>query len=198
MGALIALTWAPVVTQVWQPFRHDVLDYAGAARSHWGLASIIGHPSWATHHGTTERYIIVFVVTVIPAAFVLWRPWLVVEASALALVGLLVLSPAFAMQYLVWAAVPAYLLSFAGATAFNLFGGFLVIVIYNRASGGFPWYQTLRPLYHITSAEQVALFGVWMTLVAVMIVGISRIMRTRRPPTIARARSRPPAALPRP
>ena len=196
MGVLIAVTWVPVVTQVWQPFRHDVLDYAGAARARWGLVSIIGHPSWVTHHATTQRYIIVFVVTVIPAAVVLWRPWLAVEASGLALVGLLLLSPAFAMQYLVWAAVPAYLLSFAGATAFNVFGGFLLIEIYNRASGGFPWYQTQGPLYHITSTEQRALFGVWLILVAVMIAGITRIMRTRRPPTKVPARSRPLGAPP--
>ena len=196
MGAFIALTWVPVVTQVWQPFRHDVLAYGGAARPSWGLAklaSIIGHPSWVTNHGTTGRYIIVAIVTAVPAALVLWRPWLVVEASALALVGLLLLSPAFAMQYLVWAAVPAYLLSFAGATAFNLFGGFLLIEIYNRASGGFPWYRINRRLNDITSAEQVALLAVWMTLVVVMIAGIGRIMRTRRPPTMVRAQNRPPA-----
>ena len=193
MGAFVALTWAPVVTQVWQPFRHDVLGYGGTGRPRWGLAelaSIIGHPSWVTNHGTTGRYITVFVVTVIPAALVLWRPWLVVEASALALVGLLVLSPAFAMQYLVWAAVPAYLLSFLGATAFNFFGGFLLIEIYNRESGGFPWYH-IKLLDNITSAEQVALLCVWMTLVVVMVAGISRIMRTRRPPTMVRASSVP-------
>jgi hypothetical protein len=198
MGAMIALTWAPVVTQVWQPFRHDVLGYGGTARPRWGLAqlaSIVGHPSWVTNHGTTGRYITVFVVTVVPAVLVLRRPWLVVEASALALVGLLVLSPAFAMQYLVWAAVPAYFLSFAGATAFNFFGGFLLIEIYNRASGGFPWYH-IKLLDNITSAEQVALLGVWMSLLVVMGAGISRIVRTRRPPTVARAQSRPPAALP--
>ncbi len=193
IGAFIALTWAPVVTQVWQPFRHDVLDYGGNGTPRWGLvklASIIGHPGWVTNHGTTGRYITVFVVMVIPAVLVLWRPWLAVEASALALVGLLVLSHAFAMQYLVWAAVPAYLLTFAGATAFNFFGGFLLIEIYNRASGGYPWYQT-KLLNSLTSAEQVALLCVWMTLVVVMIAGISRIMRTRRPPTMVRASSVP-------
>ena len=189
MGALVVLTWAPVVAQVWQPFRHDVLGYGGTGRPRWGLAqlaSIVGHPGWVTNHGTTGRYITVLAVTVIPAALVLWRPWLVVEASALALVGLLVLSPAFAMQYLAWAAVPAYLLSFFGATAFNYFGGFLLIEIYNRASGGYPWYH-IKLLDNITSAEQVALLGVWMTLVVVMVAGIRRIMRTRRPPTTARA-----------
>ena len=198
MGALVALTWAPVIVQVWQPFRHDVLDYGGNGTPRWGLvklASIIGHAGWVNNHGSAGRYIAVFVVTVIPAAFVLWRPWLVVEASALALVGLLVLSPAFAMQYLVWAAVPAYLLSFGGATAFNLFGGFLLIEIYNRASGGFPWYQT-KLLNNLTSAEQVALLGVWTTLVLVMISGIRRIMRTRRPPAMVRAQSRRSSALP--
>lgn len=192
-AAFVGLTWTPVVTQVWQPFRHDVLGYGGTGRPRWGLAklaSIIGHPSWVTNHGTTDRYVTVFIVTVLPAALALWRPWLVVEASALALVGLLLLSPAFAMQYLVWAAVPAYLLSFVGATAFNLFGGFLLIEIYNRASGGFPWYH-IKLLDNITSAEQIALLGVWMTLAVVMVAGISRIIRTRRPPTMTRASSLP-------
>jgi hypothetical protein len=188
----------PVVTQVWQPFRHDVLDYGGGRKPRWGLAdlaSIIGHPGWVTNYWTPGRYITVFVVTLIPAVLVLWRPWLVVEASALALVGLLVLNPAFALQYLVWAAVPAYLLSFVGATAYNFLGGFLLIEIYNRASGGYPWYHINR-LVNITSAEQVALLGVWMTLVVVMSVGIGRIMRTRRPSTMVRARSLPLAAPP--
>ena len=200
MGALIALTWAPVVTQVWQPFRHDVLDYGGTGgRPRWGLAklaAIIGHPSWVTNHGTPGRYITVFVVTVIPAVLVLRRPWLVVEASALGLVGLLALTPAFGMQYLAWAAVPAYLLSFGGATAFNSFGGFLLIEIYNRASGGFPWYHT-ELLNKTTAAEQLALLGVWMTLVVVMIAGIRRIIRARRPPpTMVHAQSRPLATPP--
>ena len=200
MGALMALTWAPVVAQVWQPFRHDVLDYGGTGgRPRWGLAklvSIIGHPSWVTDHGTPERYITVFVVSVIPAVLVLRRPWLAVEASALGLVGLLVLTPAFGMQYLVWAAVPAYLLSFGGAVAFNFSGGFLLIEIYNRASGGFPWYHT-KLLNKTTSAEQFALLGVWMTLVVVMIAGIRRTIRTRRPPpSMLRAQSRSLASLP--
>jgi hypothetical protein len=197
-AAFIAVTWVPVVTQVWQPFRHDVLDYGGGRKPRWGLAdlaSIIGHPGWVTNYWTPGRYITVFVVTLIPAVLVLWRPWLVVEASALALVGLLVLNPAFALQYLVWAAVPAYLLSFVGATAYNFLGGFLLIEIYNRASGGYPWYHINR-LVNITSAEQVALLGVWMTLVVVMSVGIGRIMRTRRPSTMVRARSLPLAAPP--
>jgi hypothetical protein len=199
MGALLTLAWAPVVAQVWQPFRHDVLDYGGGWKPRWGLAelaSIIGHPSWVTNHWTPGRYITVFVVMMIPAVLVLWRPWLVVEASALALVGLLVLNPGFALQYLVWAAAPAYLLSFFGATAFNFFGGFLLIEIYNRASGGYPWYH-IRRLVNITSAEQVALLGVWMTLVVVMVAGIGRITRTRRSLTMVRAQSGPLGTLPR-
>ena len=29
MAAFVAVTWVPVVAQVWQPFRHDVLGYGG-------------------------------------------------------------------------------------------------------------------------------------------------------------------------
>jgi hypothetical protein len=198
MAAFVAVTWVPVVAQVWQPFRHDVLGYGGTARPRWGLAklaSIIGHPSWVTNHGTTGRYITVLIVTLIPAALVLWRPWLVVEASALGLVGLLVLTPAFAMQYLVWAAVPAYLLSFKAATAYNFLGGFLLIEIYNRASGGYPWYH-IKLLNNITSTEQVALLGVWMTLLVVISAGIRRITQTRPPPTTTPTHSQPLTATP--
>ena len=99
------------------------------------------------------------------------------------------------MQYLVWAAVPAYLLSFKAATAYNFLGGFLLIEIYNRASGGYPWYH-IKLLNNITSTEQVALLGVWITLLVVISAGIRRITQTRPPPTTTPTHSQPLTATP--
>jgi Dolichyl-phosphate-mannose-protein mannosyltransferase len=182
-GALLALTWAPVVLLAWQPFRDHVLGYAGGGDRSWGLAQVaawMGHPLWVTNLGAPGRFIIVLVVTALPAALALWRPRLVVEASALALTGLLFLTPAFGFQYLVWAAAPAYLLSFWAASAYNLFAGCLLIEVYNRWSGGFPWYLALSGAF--TRVENVAIFGIWATLLTVVVAGIRQTMRSRHPP----------------
>lgn len=182
-GALLALTWAPVVLLAWQPFRHRVLGYAGGLNFLWGLAQVaawMGHRRWVTNLGAPGRLMIVILVSAFPATLVLWRPRLVVEASALAFTGLLCLSPAFGLQYLAWAAVPAYLLSFWAATAYNLFAGVLLIEVYNRWSGGFPWYLALPRAF--TRVENAALFGTWATLLAVIVAGVRQTMRPHQPP----------------
>ncbi len=181
-GALLALTWAPVVLRVWQPFRDNVLGYAGG-RQPWGLVRLgswVGDPPWVTWLQGPGRFLVVLVVAGLPAALVFWRPRRVVEASALALTGLLALSPAFGMQYLVWAVVPAYLLSFWGATAYNLLAGCLLIELYTRWSGGLPWY--LARSEGLTRGELIAAFGVWATLLTVVVAGIRRSVWSRQPP----------------
>lgn len=180
-GAFLALTWAPVALHVWQPFRDKVLDYAGGQQP-WGLVQLgkwVGDPAWATWLEGPGRFIVVLVVAGLPAALVLWCPPRVVEASALALTGLLALSPAFGTQYLVWGVAPAYLLSFWSATAYNLIASCLLIEVYTRWSGGFPWY--LARLNGLTRGELIAALGVWATLLTVVVAGIRRSVWSRQP-----------------
>ena len=173
-GALLALLWGPVILRVWRRFRVDVLGYSGRGHQ-WGVAELLrraGEGSSVTWIEGPGRFVVVLVVAGLPAALVLWRPQRVVEASALALTGLLALSPAFATQYLAWAVAPAYLLSFGGATAFNVIAGCLLIEVYTRWSGGFPWY--LAKADDLTRGEVIAALVVWATLLTVVVLGIRR------------------------
>ncbi len=182
-GALLALTWAPVVLRVWQPFRDHVLGYTGGMRV-WGLVQLgrwLGHPPWVTWLHGPGRFLVLLVAAGLPAALVVWRPWRAVEASALALTGLLVLTPAFAKHYLVWAVAPAYLLSFWGATAFNVLAGCLLVELYTRWMGGFPWYDLARQ-DNLTGKELIANFGVWVSLLTVVVAGILRSVSSHQPP----------------
>lgn len=187
LGTFLALTWTPVILREWQPFRQDVLGYAGGHKPPWGFVQLgtwVGQQGWVTWFDASGRFVVVLVVALLPAALVLSRPRLVVEASAFAMVGLLALSPAFAFQYVAWAVAPAYLLmNFWPATAFNLFASYLLIEIYNRWSGGYPWY--LATPRGATSVERVALFGVWVTLLIVLAAGFWQIIRSPQPaPTV--------------
>jgi Glycosyltransferase family 87 len=181
-GALLAATWVPVVLRVWQPFRDHVLGYTGG-RWQWGLVQLVkwaGNPAWVIWLRGPGRFLVGLVVAGLPAALVLWRPRRVVEASALALTGLLVLSPAGATQYLVWAVAPAYLLSFWGGTAYNLIAGCLLIEVYTRWSGRFPWYYARGSFF--TGGEVIAAFAVWGALLMVVVAGIRRSVRSGQPP----------------
>jgi len=171
-GALLALTWGPVVLSVWAPFRKDVLGYAGGHWK-WGLphlASSMGADGFGTWLQGPGRFVVVLIVAVVPAALTLKRPGRAVEASALALTGMLALSPAFALQYVAWAVAPAYLLSFPAATAFNLLASGLVIEVYDRWSGGFPWY--FAEATYFTSGEVILALAVWVSLMVVVVAGI--------------------------
>jgi hypothetical protein len=190
-GAFLALTWGPVVLRVWQPFRDHVLGYTGGWGGFgWGLVQLgkwAGHPAWVTWFEGPGRFLVVLVVASLPAALVLWRPKRVVEASALALTGLLALSPAGAPQYLVWAVAPAYLLSFWGATAYNLIAGCLLIEVYTRWSGGFPWY--LGRASPLTGGEAVVALAAWEALLMVVVAGIRHAVWSRQPPSLEDASS---------
>ena len=186
-GTFLALTWTPVILREWQPFRQDVLGYAGGHKPPWGFVQLgtwAGQQGWVTRFDASGRFVVVLVVALLPAALALSHPRLVVEASAFAMVGVLALGPAFAFQYIAWAVAPAYLLmNFWPATAFNLFASCLLIEIYNRWSGGYPWY--LATPRGTTSVERVALFGVWVTLLIVLAAGLWQIIRSPQPaPTV--------------
>jgi uncharacterized membrane protein len=178
-GALLALTWGPVIVQAWQPFRAHVLGYTGSANFRvWGLVQLgiwAGSPSWTTWLEGSGRFLVVILAAGIPAAIVWRRPSRAVEACGLALVILLLLSPAFGTQYLVWALALCYLLTFWGATAFNIAAGAFLIEVYTRWSGHFPWHFAKASL--LTQGERVAAIAVWGILLAVAALGIRLCVR---------------------
>jgi Dolichyl-phosphate-mannose-protein mannosyltransferase len=173
-GVFLVLTWGPVLVRVWEPFRAHVLGYTGSVNFRvWGLIQLgiwAGSPSWMTWLEGTGRFVVVLIAAGIPAALVLRRPARAVEACGLALAMLLLLSPAFGPQYLVWALAPSYLLTFWGATAFNVAAGALLIEVYTRWSGGFPWYFAKASL--LTQGERVAAIVVWAILLGIVALGV--------------------------
>ena len=183
-----------------QPFAimHNVIGYSGIADREWGIVELLrtAHNQQLVQLAVSPgRTIAVAVCALVPAALVWRRADLAVEGSCWSLVALLGLSPAFGVQYLAWAAAPAFLLDLGLATAYNVLAGLLLFMIYDRWSGGLPWHAMARGR-RLTSAE--ASFGlvVWanvMLIAAVWLLRLRRGVRTTRPGSTGARRE---AALP--
>lgn len=173
-GAVVALLWLPAVASEWKFVRNNVLGYKGAPVIWWGLAGIArsaGHP----HVGTlliSGRSLLAVVCAGIPALLVWRRPAKVAEGVAVSLCAVLLLSPASATQYLVWPLAASYLLTFWGATAYNLIASALLVEIYSRWNGGLVWNVALSK--GIDDAERRIGFLLWTVLGAVTVFGLLR------------------------
>lgn len=187
-GALLAVTWGPVVLQAWSPFKRDVLGYAGSeAFRHWGLVQLAewaGNKAMMVWLPGPGRFAVIIIASLVPAIVVFRRPDSVVEAVGLAMCAFFVLSPAFAVQYLAWVVAPASLISLWSAACYNLLAGGFLVEIYTRWSGHFPWYEADGSL--LTSAEVAMAMVVWVSLIAVVAEGIRRIATlARREPSVS-------------
>ena len=105
-----------------------------------------------------------------PAYFVWRNPALLPPAVGLSLVGFLLLSPAFGVQYAVWPLAGAYLIGFTSATLYNLTAGAMLVAIYNRWSGGLPWDHARASKYTVT--EVLIGMVAWAALLLVAVIGI--------------------------
>jgi hypothetical protein len=87
----------------------------------------------------------------------------------------LLISPAFATQYLAWPLAAAYLIDLWAATLYNLSAGVLLAEVYNRWNGGLPWDDARAgPLL---PKEVAALAAVWVVLLLVVIAGLRHITK---------------------
>jgi hypothetical protein len=169
--------WGPVLLRRWQPFRQDVLLYAGNPVRQWGLyefAHLAHEPTSAitflTGHG---RFLALLFSALLPALLLYWRRDAALPAIGLSLALFLLLSPAFATQYMTWPLAAAYLIDLGAATLYNLSAGALLAEVYNRWNGGRPWdVARSRPLL---PKEVAALAVVWVLLLLVVIAGLRRI-----------------------
>jgi hypothetical protein len=88
----------------------------------------------------------------------------------MSLAALLILSPAFAVQYLAWVVAAAYLLDFWSAPLYNVLGGLLLFQIYDHWNGGLPWFEMAKG--QLLTPSEVALAAlVWASLTAALIRG---------------------------
>ena len=177
-AAAFVITWLPALLTHSAQLRTNVFEYAGSNISQWGLIQLghwAGDPSWARYLIGDGRFPVVLVCAGLPAWLVWRRPVLIVEATALALIAFLFLSPAFGTQYLVWALAPAYLVRSRWATVFNLGAGALLVEVYTRWDGGLPWYFARE--WGFDRREVVAGVLVWAALGAVLIDGLIDVDR---------------------
>lgn len=183
LGLTLAAVWAPALLTHWHAVTHDVLGYAGIGARQWGLVQLskgLGHPGWGDWLSGPGRFVVLAVAAGVPA----WTAWRLpargAECTALAVALFWFLSPAFATQYLVWLVAPAYLLTFWGATAYNLVAGSLLLVVYTRWSGGLPWdHANSSPL---TRSEVVWAFAAWLVAGWVVVAGLRRVRTVASPP----------------
>lgn len=187
-GVILLPLWGPVVLRQWQPFRTDVLGYAGVSLRQWGLvqfASVLHAPASAiTFIAGPGRFLSVLLSALLPALLLYWRRDAVLPAIGLSLALFLLVSPAFGTQYLAWPVAAAYLIELRAATAYNLAAGALLAEVYNRENGGRPW-DLVLPAAPMRPKEVAALAVVWALLLLVVIIGLRRIARpagAERPP----------------
>lgn len=179
MAAVLLITWAPALLTQWDGVMSNVIGYVGVATRQWGLAQFItwtGNPDWGpTLFSGPWRFVALPVSALLPA-FIVWRtPVALPAALGIALGSLLVLSPAFGHQYLVWPAAALFFVSFGGAALYNWTAGILIAVVYTRWSSGFPWDRAVAS--QMTGGETVFAALVWVELAAVVVVGTINSLR---------------------
>lgn len=180
-GLVVLLTWLPPLVQEWDRMMRNVIGYAGISVRQWGLQQIVawlGDPGWATALMTGPwRYAALLIGAGVPAWLVWRRRAALPAALGIALGLLLTLSPAFGHQYLVWPAAAVFFLSLIGGALYNLTAGLLLVVVYTRWSGGFPWDAAWGS--PMTPTEVFLAFGVWALLLAVVVRGV--VAQARQP-----------------
>ena len=167
-AAVFIPVWAPALLLELGPIVRNVLGYQGSPVSQWGLVQFghwAGDPSWVGWLDGPGRVLLLAISAGVPALAVWRHPDAVAEAVGLTLVGVLLLSPAFGTQYLVWAAAASLLLGSRIGAAFNVLAGILLVVVYTRWNGGLPWDVGRASI--LTAGESVFGEVVW----AVLLVG---------------------------
>ena len=175
LSALIgvsALFWLPALLRQYRGVKNNVLGYAGLNAHEWGLGQVersLGNHALQTAVDGTGRLLIVAVCGVAPAVLVWFRPHLIMQGVAFALAGFLLLTPTFGTQYLAWAAAVTVLLSVRGGVALNVIAGLLLVKVYTRWNGGFPWDHAHASAF--TPGEREFAVLVWFVLLLALIDG---------------------------
>lgn len=183
LAMVVLVTWAPALIEEWDRVTRHVLGYSGISVRQWGPSQVVawlGDPDWGVALMTTGpwRYLALLIGAGVPAWIVWRRPEAFPAALGIGLGLLLVLSPAFGHQYLVWPAAALFLVSLLGGAFYNLAAGLLLAVVYTRWNGGFPWDTAWGT--PMTSFEVVLAFGVWGVLLAVVVRGVRAELATPR------------------
>lgn len=181
LGAVFLITWGPALALQGKDVLSDVIGYRGSDLRQWGLVQVVhwlgNPPGWENFLVGPGRFLVLILCCAVPAWFVWRRPDALPTAVALSLVGFLLLSPAFGVQYTVWPLASAYLVGFRSATFYNVSAGAMVMAIYTRWSGGIHWDRGHASGYTVFEVilGQVA----WVALGLVAVLGVRSLIRPR-------------------
>jgi hypothetical protein len=179
-----------VIVSHWDGFRVQVLEYNGGIRRQWGFPQFLtwvhlpGVVSWLAGSG---RFWVVLVSGFAAAAAVAWRPNAVIPAVGLSLVFMLLLSSAFAMQYVAWALACAYLIDTAAATGYNLAASVFVVVVYDHWNHALPWDWSEARADSFSGVELGLMTVTWLALAVVAVVGLRSLRGRITGSVVARA-----------
>ena len=176
-GAVVfAVLWVPVLLLNRGPFLEGVVGYRGIWLREWGLAQLVeqaGYPQfdlWLTAHGSW----VVALAAITPLALAAFRrPHEEAVGLGMALVTMLLFTPAFGMQYLTWPLAAAYLVAIRSAWLYNVAASLLVLSVYSFWSGGGPpwrWDQAWGAPF--TLGQQLLMAVAWSALLITWLDGI--------------------------
>jgi len=174
--AVLVVLWLPVMVKAGPEFNAAVLGYRGIPVREWGIAEFLERSGyvqadvWLAEHG----YLAVVIAALMPLA--VWanrHAHRDVIALGLTLVSMLLLSPAYGMQYLSWALAAAYLVSIRAAWFYNVAASLLVLSVYSLWSGGGPpwqWEQAWGMPF--TIGQLLLMAATWTCLLMVWVDGL--------------------------
>ena len=171
--------WAGPVLTEWHGLKTNVIGYAGIGVRQWGLVELS-----SSHHATALTHFLIgpghilaaLVASLLPAAFVWLHRAFVIEGIAFSLVTLLILSPAFGVQYLAWALAAAYILNFWLGTIYNVVAGLFLYLVYDYWNHGLPWTHIARGNFFTHCQLNLGLL-IWTILGVLAVLQILRGIR---------------------
>jgi hypothetical protein len=182
-GLAVLASWLPAVLREYPAMKANVFGYAGQTGT-WGISALLrrlGATGAIDAYAGAGRYA-VLAAAALPAAWWAWRRAGDLPAAVgLALVTFLALSPAFAPQYLAWPVAAGALLSPVLAGVYSAAAGTVLVVLYTKWSGGFPWDRAHpRPA---SRSDLVLLLAAWAVLAGgAAALGLRRLAAGRGSP----------------
>lgn len=182
-GATVGIVWGPAILFEWRALSKNVLGYAGISDRPWGLvkiADLLDLSTLSTWLVGPGRFAILAACALAPAVLAWMMPQSTMECVAMSVVAFLVLSPAFGVQYLAWAAAASLILAPRTALLYNLSGGLFLFAVYTHWNDGLDW-SGVAPGELFSPAELVFGLALWAILVVTLARGLRRTLGTAAP-----------------
>lgn len=187
IGALLAVLWGPLIPHQWAPFAENVLAYKGLNFPQWGLLQFArtagSSPELRSFLRNDGRYLLLMLSAGVPLLVAWRRPAASTSAFGLSLVAVLLLSTSTGGRYVVWAVAAAFLVDVWAGVIYNAAASYFLIVLYSRWNGDkFLWNWDRAISGRWTRGEVIIGGVVWLTLLAVALLGLRPLTRWARRP----------------